>query len=120
MAKLPDRFTEQAWQFNVQPTMKRFALLLYVMLIASTFAQPIPSELRKTVGFIFRNSPNGLQPFGTCFAVGVPVGTNAYRVGLVTARHIMFGNLTSTNIVSNLWLRVNCRDKWGAINCSDC
>jgi len=87
--------------------MKRFVYFLWVMMIASAFADPIPAQFRKTAGFIFRDAPKGLQAWGTCFAVGVPLGTNGYKVGLVTARHVMFGNMVSTNVLSNLWLRVN-------------
>lgn len=66
-------------------------------------AKVIPPDLKKTIGFIFIETPQGPMPIGTGFFVKVQGDADSSYVYFVTAKHVVHGH-------TEVSVRLNTRD----------
>lgn len=87
-------------------------LILVVVEVSTVWAQPVPAEIKSTVGFIFiPNKENIPVPNGTCFFVGVKIPqTEMAFLYTVTAKHVLEENPATHAFFKQIYIRVNTKD----------
>ncbi|WP_437371899.1 hypothetical protein [Maribacter litoralis] len=91
--------------------MKHAFVIFCLGLLNLSYSQAIPTELKKTVGFIYaKDSNDNLRPQGTGFFVSISDSINGQFVGaiyFVTAKHVLKRN---TKFRDNIFIRLNTLD----------
>jgi len=87
-------------------------LILLVVEVSAVWAQPVPAEIKSTVGFIFvPNKKNIPVPNGTCFFVGVKIPqTEMAFLYTVTAKHVLEEDPITHGLFKQIFIRVNTKD----------
>jgi hypothetical protein len=95
---------------------KLLALLIFVLVEVSTaWAQPVPAEIKSTVGFIYVAQKVKEKvvhvPNGTCFFVGVQIPqTETFYVYAVTAKHVLEADHDTHRFFDQIFIRINTKD----------
>jgi hypothetical protein len=97
--------------------MAQFFALLFISLIgvSETSAQPVPTDIKSTVGFVYVGKTTQdqftLLAHGTCFFVGVkdPQDETKHYLYTVTARHVLEDQQTH-GMFDRIFIRVNTKD----------
>jgi hypothetical protein len=88
--------------------MRRWTVLLLVVITQISYAISIPSEVKNTIGFVFVPNANGEPtPNGTCFFVFVKDKEHPERGWgyMVTAKHVL--QPTGGVFFPRVWIRIN-------------
>src|SRR6185437_6746996 len=92
--------------------MKKLYYFLFFSTISNNlFSQPIPTEFKECVSFIYLQKPNGIPiPDGTGFFVGLKDKNDTTRsfIFLVTAKHVI--QERDGRYVKSILLRMNTKD----------
>lgn len=94
------RFKMRIVNFNI------FLFICIFCMTTSIKAEPVPSDVKKCIAFIFRSDDNQNYAIGTGFFVGYKhTDKSDISIFLVTARHVLFDE--KGNKHSHLFLRMN-------------
>lgn len=93
--------------------LKVLTLLIIILVeVSAVWAQPVPAEIKSTVGFIFVPNKKKIPvPNGTCFFVGVKVPQKDLSfLYAVTAKHVLEENPATHAFFKTIFIRVNTKD----------
>lgn len=89
--------------------------ILALVEVSTVWAQPVPAEVKSTVGFIYVvqkvKEKVMIRPNGTCFFVGVDIPeTETAYVYAVTAKHVLEADHDTHRFFDQIFIRVNTKD----------